>query len=119
MSLFPCEVHNARVAGPLSALYFGLLRGSDRYNRRLRVCAKCLDQVMDDHKAEWSPVDSDGAPLDSSVCATCDSEAASGDRLNPLFVTVYRKGEERLDYFGSYCGDCATQLADVWGLTPR
>lgn len=117
MSLFPCQVHGSRISGPLDAIYFGLMRGESRYQRKLRVCPSDLDEILATHAAEWTSVDTDDGSLEIQVCGACGAAPEGDVRFDALFATVYRRGADRSDYFGRYCPKCSNGVVDTFGLT--
>ena len=117
MSIYPCDVHHSRVVGPLSAAYFGLLRGADRSGRKLRLCSTCLDAILTSDGSHWASIDGDGQSQDFDVCTACQANVQPPEVAYPLFVTVYRKGSDRVDYYGNYCQSCAERLVERYALT--
>ena len=111
MSFYPCDIHGQRIRGPLSAFYPALLSGGDRLQRRMRLCADCLDGLLETYGDKWQLVDAvDAGGLDL-LCAGCRNEIESSVDRAAFFATAYRKGAERADYFAAYCNGCASALA--------
>lgn len=116
MSLFPCDIHHGRIRGSLDALYISLLRGADRRRARLRVCSQDLDALLAEHQVEWREVaDDDGVDLEFDNCYGCQAEVSAAASWAG-FVTVYRKGSERTDYFTLYCNRCGDESINRFQL---
>lgn len=116
MSIYPCDIHGQRVRGSLEAVYASLLRGQLRYSRRLRVCPNDLDELLSAHQREWLCLSDDDSIDLGPVCGACGQRFEEASDLQPLFITVYRRGQDREDYFARYCETCAADLANVLGL---
>lgn len=116
MSIYPCSVHGSRIRGPLSGLYPAVLSGGDRFSRRMRVCGPCIEATFATLGDAWIRVDvSDEGEL-ALVCAACSSKHDDPSFFDSFFCTVYKKGEEREDWFAYYCPTCAKGLIDTLDL---
>jgi len=118
VSIYACDVHGARIRGPLDAIYLTLLQSGDRLGRRLRVCPKDHEVVLAEWSREWTLVDSEGVVDDQLLCSACSQPAQRASDLSAFFATSYRKGSEPEEYYAAYCGACAPDVASRLGLKP-
>lgn len=118
MSLFPCDQHGTRVRGPLEAAYLAVLDGGTRYQRRLRLCADCLDTLLSGEGENWGKVDDETADFAPMVCSACGAKASAPSAMAAFFATIYRRGADRVDYFASFCHDCAKKVVLEHELNP-
>lgn len=117
MSLYACDVHGKRVPGSLESAYPTLLRGTARLTRRVRLCPDHMDSFLGAEHCRLVPIADieQGVPL--GVCGACGQEGFATSALDSLFVTVYRRGEERSDYFTTLCGPCGDLFVTAWKLS--
>jgi len=118
VSMYPCALHGKRVAGRLGAFYPAIVYSGSRRSAKLRVCDPCLDDVFATYGSQWVRValDSDDEP--SALCGSCSEPLESVREPHAFFATVYRRGQEREDWFSQLCPECASGLVDKWHLEP-
>jgi hypothetical protein len=110
VSIYPCDWHHRRIDGPLNAAYVSLLRGSERYSRRLRLCGLDLDYILGEVLVAASLVETDDLDDNEGLRATCGHPEVGASSTDALFASVYRKGSERADYYGRCCAACGDEL---------
>lgn len=118
MSLFPCDRHGSRIRGSLCAAYVTVLHGTSRNSRKLRLCADCLNSFLDAHKDRWVEVSDNSEVAERVLCGACAEECDKPSSDLPLFVTVYARGAERVDYYGALHAVCAEPYESDLGLRP-
>lgn len=118
MSIYSCDVHGARIRGPLDAIYLTLLSSGRRDSRRLRVCPNDHRELLAKYAEEWTLASEDGPPNDSAVCSACGNTAERASELDLFFATSYAKGVEPAEYYATYCGSCAEDFRLTFGLKP-
>lgn len=99
MAIRPCTICTRRYVGPASSYYFGLLQGGSASRWKLRLCPACgheLDQSIAGRTIDVSQ-EQDDQEQQPSTCAACTEPASPADAA--LFITTYRVGEDRADYF--------------------
>lgn len=117
VSIYPCDVHGRRIAGRLEGAYPSLVYRGSRRSRKLRVCASCLDSIFATYGGHWTKADIESDEAYDPVCGTCEASLETVAEPHAFFLTVYRRGQEREDWFGQYCPGCAMGLADNLALT--
>jgi len=110
VSIYPCDWHHRRVDGPLNAAYITLMRDGGRYSRRLRLCSVDLDHVLTEVLAAASLVETDDLDDQGEMPVTCGHPSGSPGDPQPLFVTVFRKGSDKQDFYGRLCPACGTSI---------
>jgi hypothetical protein len=101
MALFPCDAHGGRYRGPQQTAYPALVNGGDTTRARRRLCPQCFTRTLDwcaDHLSDAAVDD-----IREDGCATCSADEATWG----VFVTLYAKSQERQDWYGRVCTDCA------------
>lgn len=116
MSIYPCQVHGARIRGPLDAIYLTLLSSDGRYSRRLRVCPADHLELLAKYEREWSLATDEGPAGDNTMCCACGQTPERGSRVDVFFATSYRKGQDAAEYYAEYCPSCGVDLRDTLGL---
>jgi hypothetical protein len=81
----------------------------------MRVCEPCLDSILTTYGSNWTQADTEADVNDNTVCSSCEKEIEV-EEPHALFATVYRRGQEREDWFGLYCRECALGLVDALKL---
>jgi len=81
----------------------------------MRLCGPCLDSVFATHGPLWEKADVETEPQHLSVCSACCQEITD-EEPHALFCTVYRRGQDREDWFGLYHAQCAFGLVDALHL---
>lgn len=116
VSIYPCMVHGRRVAGRLDSAYPSIVHRGSRRSRKLRVCPTCLDDLFATHGQRWVKIDLDDGDDFEAVCGTCGADLDGVADPHAFFLTVYRRGQEREDWFGQYCPECASGMVDMLKL---
>ena len=116
MSRFPCDVHGRRISGPLEAAYPSLVRGGASYFRKMRVCPVDLDSILGQERLGLFLVSDDTQALVTDMCGSCGQRATNVFPLDQLYLPVYRRGQEREDYFAELCKNCGDKLIAEWRL---
>lgn len=114
MSAYPCSLCRKRAEGALSHAYPALIRGTHRMYRRLRLCQAHFDGLLGDGEWGFFEVSPETEMGDDSLCRACLQQAF--DALDPVFVSAYRRGEDRTDYYTSLCGSCGDRFVLTYGL---
>ena len=117
VSIYPCSLHGKRIVGRLGAIYPALLYRGSRRSAKLRVCDPCLDNLFATLGSKWTRAEVDSEDAPSAVCGSCGKQDESLGERHAFFLTVYRRGEEREDWFGQYCAGCASDVVDTLSLT--
>jgi len=81
----------------------------------MRLCGECLDSVFATYGSHWAKADAEADVSDETVCSSCE-ETLDSQEPHALFCTVYRRGQEREDWFGIYCRGCASGLVEALKL---
>jgi hypothetical protein len=103
MAQFPCDHCGARYRGPQQTAYPAIVNGTSGERMKRRVCPSCLLSLSGWMQDRLVPGDSPDAVTLCSACGSPDPELA-------IFVTVYRTGMEREDWFGRlHEGECRAQ----------
>lgn len=116
VSIFPCDVHGRRAPARLGSAYLTVARGTDKWSRKLRVCAPCLADILKTHEDEWTDLGVDDEVQVAEVCPTCQAVLTDPSERYGCFVTIYPRGDERQDFFAWYCPVDADSLARAYGL---
>jgi hypothetical protein len=83
----------------------------------MRVCSSCLDSIFATYGGHWTKADVDSDEDYDPVCGTCEKDPTETEgEAHAFFGTTYRRGQERQDWFGSYCRECASGLATALEL---
>ena len=101
MAHYPCDGHGARYTGPQRTAYPAIVGGAMTLRDRRRLCRPCYEELETWCGEYLGLVGSDGG-TEPGNCASCNGEAPWA-----VFVTLYPGGEERKDYYGRCCADCA------------
>ncbi len=83
----------------------------------MRLCSEHMDQILGPELPGLSSVGDDLEGELASVCGSCSEVVGPAAPFDPLFVTTFRRGEERADYFAFLCRPCGDRLVAIWGLT--
>ena len=110
MSLYPCELHKARVPGALDSIRITLLYDGDSYSRRLRLCSSHLDEVVSDAAKQWHSLGSDDDYAPNSVCSACGRDISGASARATGFAWVYKRNADPLELIGDLCGPDAGDL---------
>jgi hypothetical protein len=117
VSIYPCSIHGKRVAGRLGAFYPSILYRGSRRSAKLRVCDPCLDSIFETYGSSWVRVSLDSDDIPTALCGSCSEPLDGVEERHALFATVYRRGQEREDWFSEVCPGCASQLVERFSLT--
>lgn len=75
-----------------------------------------MDEVLGSEHIGLARVGDDDADLAPLVCSSCAQEGIEPSALDPLFATVYRRGDERSDYYATLCRECGDRVIAELGL---
>jgi len=117
VSIYPCSIHGKRVAGRLGAFYPSVVYRGSRRSAKLRVCDPCLDHIFETFGSTWVRITLDSEDEPSPLCVSCSTSLDELDEPHAFFATVYRRGQEREDWFGQLCPGCASGLVDELHLS--
>jgi hypothetical protein len=116
MSELPCDRHGQRARGKLLSFYLTIIRGGERFERRLRLCDDCTADMASEHRDQWD----DGFLLrkqgESWACRSCGVVDQEPGTRHPMYVTCWNFRNVRFDYSSLYCDDCADMLIGKFGL---
>lgn len=93
MAQFPCDHCGQRYGGPQQTAYPAIVDGAQAQRGKQRLCPKCLQKLTGWIQERLVP-GADPAPVE--LCSAC----AAPDPTLAIFVTLYRTGNEREDWFG-------------------
>lgn len=116
VSQYPCAIHGKRVVGRLDWFAPAVVYRGSRHSRKMRVCGPCLDNVFNTLGSRWIVASIDSEDPGPTVCGACASSFEEDQEPHAFFATCFRRGQERQDWFGIYCRECANQLVEVLGL---
>lgn len=116
VSQYPCAIHGKRVVGRLDWIAPAVVYRGSRRSRKMRVCSPCLDNVFTTLGTSWIRASTESEDPGPTVCGSCGIEQVEGEEWHAFFATCFRRGQEREDWFGIYCRECADQLVSVLGL---
>ena len=116
VSVYPCEIHGSRIRGALEGIRITLLRGDDRYSRRLRVCPSDLTELLRTHSEEWIRVDDDGLATLDGLCTSCGTDENATRFSDQVFVYVWRRGQPQDEFYGALCYSCGERLRKDFAL---
>ena len=116
MSLYSCDVHGRRVSGALESAYPTVLRGGVRYFRKLRLCGDHMAALLGSESIGLTLVDDDSQIDVSPLCSACGQESHGLSSLDAVFVTAYRRSQERADYFAQLCRQCSDSFIGTYDL---
>jgi hypothetical protein len=107
MARFPCTRCGMRYRGPQQTAYPSIVDGTNRESEKMRLCPDCLLVVTGWMQERLVPAE-DESPVElCSACGGPDPEFA-------VFVTLYRKGSEREDWYGRlHEGECHVVVHDA------
>jgi len=117
VSIYPCSIHGKRIVGRLGAFYPSVVYRGSRRSAKLRVCDPCLDHVFETFGSSWVRVALDEFDEPSALCGSCSEPLSESVEPHAFFATVYRRGQEREDWFSHLCPGCAAGLVDQFSLT--
>lgn len=117
VSMYPCSLHGKRVIGRLGSIYPSVVHLGARRSRKMRVCNPCLDHLFTQEGKYWIKADIEDDTDPVPLCGSCRGELGSLVEPYAFFITVYRRGQEREDWFSTYCEGCALNMIDSWSLT--
>lgn len=109
VSVNPCEGHGKRISGKLDWLRLTVTSGASKWTRPMRLCSVCLDSRLDDLGTAWTALSLENDSPVGEVCCACLEPCPTEFGRASLFATSIRQGD-RTDWFGYYCGPCATRL---------
>ena len=116
MSELPCDRHGQRVKGKLLSFYMTVIRSGERFERRLRLCDDCIENVASEYAQQWG----DGFVLrkrnEQWACMNCGVVDMEEGKRHPLYVTCWNIRNQRFDYSSLYCDDCADLFIGTFGL---
>lgn len=116
VSQYPCDVHGKRVVGRLDWAAAAIVYRGSRRSRKMRVCGPCLDNLFSTLGSSWILASTESEDPGPSVCNSCQLPQRTGGEYHAFFLTCFRHGQEREDWFGAYCADCADDLAETLSL---
>ncbi len=104
---FPCTRCGKRYRGPQQTLYPAIVDGADADRAKVRLCQDCLREVGAWMEQRMLPAEAPDAVTLCSACGTPDPTLA-------VFVTLYRAGKDREDWFGRlHDGECRVAVQDA------
>jgi hypothetical protein len=113
MAQYPCDFCGNRYGGPQNTYYPALVDGGISVRRRARLCPICLAgvdvQLLEQLEGPDRELDAEPG------CAGCGAE----ETPRAIFVTLYRAGQDRQDYFGRCCRPCGGTQPDSRLTGPR
>lgn len=115
MARYPCSVNGHRYREGQQSMYPALLTRDRTDRRMLRLCPQHFDGFVDQLRETCQQVLDQGADDIITSCALCQSNVAG--QSGSFFVTVYAKGAEREDWYGTVHEDCLAALREDWLLT--
>lgn len=115
-SVYPCDVHGARIRGALEGLRVTLLRKPSRYSRKLRVCPADVDELLRTHSQEWIEIDDDGLATTDALCGACREPVPAGSNRGDAFVYLWRRNSPQREFYAVYCSSCCDRLIRDFGL---
>lgn len=105
MALIPCSHCGHRYNGKQNTAYPSIVRGTSREGDKQRLCKACLDKLEGWMVEGMFSVTDDWPEKD--YCAACKGP----DPDVAVFVTLYRAGEDREDWFGRIHGVSCLPMA--------
>jgi hypothetical protein len=90
---FPCSHCGEKYKGPQQTAYPSIVNGTERQSGKQRLCPSCL-QKLDGWTQERMVLAEVDEP--QTLCVVCQGEDPDG----AVFMTVYRHGQEREDWYG-------------------
>lgn len=116
LSIFPCERCRRPVKGALSAAYVNLTNGSTRSGRKIRLCSKHLEELLEGLKGWWTEILDDYGQEPLSGCTRCAEPVDSQTTRYGLFGNIYPKGQDPRFFYGVLCSRDAHALKDTYQL---
>jgi len=113
---FPCSFCRQIVRGPLRATYPSLVRGTDRYFRKLRLCDDDLHQFIGAEDYGLRPVEDLAFDDNPTVCSACGQAAFASNGAAQFFVTSYPGGAGPDRHWANYCFDCSERAVVALAL---
>lgn len=115
MALFRCDDRFHRYPGQQQTMYPAVVNGTVAWRRKLRLCPEHFTLRLEYLELNAQNAKGDLAELETSSCVLCHNEAPGAE--TQFFVTVYAKGQERVDYFAVVHSECRDALREDWHLT--
>lgn len=75
-----------------------------------------MDEILGSERLGLAKVGGDDEDLASVVCSACGQEGIERSSLDPLFVTVFRRGDDQADYYATLCTACGNGAIEYLGL---
>lgn len=119
MSLFVCDNCHKRVRGKLETAYVGYVEHGTRWSRRIRLCPSDMTRLTQANDGKWERMLGDSEDEWPDKCANCAAALSWSDPAAALFVTVYRNGQDRMDFFAALCLDCGRAAIEQYELEPQ
>lgn len=110
VSVYPCDVHGARIRGALEGLRVSLVLKSVSYSRRLRLCPTDLDELLKTHSQEWLELTDDGLVPEYTVCCSCEKPLGKFPNRGDAYVYVWRRRSPQQEFYAVYCIGCGDRL---------
>ena len=107
MAWFPCSFCRQVPRGQLRATYPSLVRGTDRYFRKLRLCDDDLREFLGTKDYGLRSVEDVALDDNSTVCSACGKAAYLTNGSAQFFVTSYPGGSGPDRHWANYCFDCS------------
>jgi len=107
MALYPCDWHSGRYTGPQRTAYPALLNATTGKRRKMRLCGDCFSELN-----AWLEAHVYTA-LDERPIECCQMCGDQDDTSIALFCTMYDHKQERVDWYGRVCHDCAEGPAQL------
>lgn len=100
MAQLKCDLHGTRTFGPNSHVYPALVDELTSQRATVRLCSAHTQVIMDLAEPWLTAVDNElvEEPRGLGQCMGCGRPV--DNRETRFFMTLYPKGEKRLDYFG-------------------
>jgi len=112
MAQYPCDGHGGRYAGAQQTIYPALLDGDGATRRKLRLCPRCFEAMYEFLAINFVDATDDDPPFKG--CPSCGE--TPGEHGVTMFATVYAKGQERQDLYGSGCREHKDALLEALRL---
>ena len=113
---FACDGHGGVTPRPIRGFYATLLDSGKRYTSYKHYCINCLIVVLKDHHDDWIPGGPAYMAQSVNACTNCATERQDNGPLSPFYVTTWSRTNQRVDYCGYYCRECADTTIGVFGL---
>jgi hypothetical protein len=114
MALFPCDDGGHRYTGRQQTIYPAVVHGVRSARAKRRLCPAHFDDAMKQIISHAYDGQLDFDQADVLRCGVCDESASLSAAM--LFVTVYKLGSDREDYWAPLHEGCIADALRDWGL---